>query len=57
MEPTAEPTTEPTLSAEELFIQSLPEKLQEAYGLDIVDLELLEGLERSCTIEEASGIL
>ena len=57
MEPTAEPTTEPTLSAEELFIQSLPEKLQEAYGLDIVDLELLEGLERSCTIEEDSGIL
>lgn len=56
-EPTTEPTTEPTLSAEELFLQSLPEKLQEAYALGIVELELLEDLDRVCTIAEAAGIL
>lgn len=56
-EPTSEPTTEPTLSAEELFIQSLPEKLRQAYELGIVDLTLLEELERPCTTAEAAGIL
>lgn len=56
-EPTVEPTTEPTLSAEELFLQSLPEKLRQAYELDIVELSLLEDLERPCTIAEAAGIL
>lgn len=56
-EPTSEPTTEPTLSAEELFIQSLPEKLRQAYELGIVDLTLLEALERPCTTAEAAGIL
>lgn len=56
-EATTEPTTEPTLSAEELFIQSLPEKLRQAYELGIVELSLLEDLERPCTLEEAAGIL
>ena len=56
-EPATEPTTEPTLSAEELFIQSLPEKLRLAYELGIVNLSLLETLERECTIQEAAGIL
>ena len=56
-EPVTEPVTEPTLSAEELFIQSLPEKLQEAYELGIVDLDLLEDLQRECTTAEAAEIL
>ena len=56
-EPVTEPVTEPTLSAEELFIQSLPEKLQEAYNLGIVDLDLLEDLQRECTTAEAAEIL
>ena len=56
-EPTTEPATEPTLSPEELFIQSLPEKIRQAYELGIVDLALLEELERPCTIQEAAEIL
>ena len=56
-EPTTEPTAEPTLSPEELFIQSLPEKLWQAYELGIVELPLLEALERPCTIAEAADIL
>lgn len=56
-EPTTEPTAEPTLSPEELFIQSLPEKLRQAYELGIVELPLLEVLERPCTIAEAADIL
>lgn len=56
-EPTMEPTTEPTLSAEELFIRTLPEKLRQAYEIGIVELTLLEDLERLCTIEEAADIL
>lgn len=57
IEPTTEPTTEPTLSEEELFIQSLPERLRQAYELGIVDLALLEELERPCTTAEAAEIL
>lgn len=56
-ETTTEPTTEPTLSAEELFIQSLPEKSRQAYELGIVGLELLEDLDRVCTIAEAAEML
>ena len=56
-EPATEPTTEPTLSAEELFIQSLPEKLRSAYELGLVELSLLEDLERPCSIREAADIL
>lgn len=56
-EPTTEPNTEPTFSAEELFIQSLPEKLRQAYELGIVELALLEEPERPCTIEEAAHVL
>lgn len=57
IESTTAPATEPTLSAEELFIQSLPEKLQEAYALGIVELDLLEDLQRECTTREAAAIL
>lgn len=52
-----EPTTEATLSPEELFIQSLPEELRSAYELGIVELPLLEDPERPCTLEEAAAIL
>ena len=52
-----EPVTEPTLSAEELFLQSLPGKLQEAYTLGIAELDLLEDLQRECTTAEAAAIL
>lgn len=55
--PVTEPVTEPTLSAEELFIQSLPEKLRSAYELGLVELSLLEDLERPCSIREAADIL
>ena len=55
--PTTEPATEPTLSAEELFVQSLPEAHQQAYELGIVDLPLLEEPERSCSIQEAAELL
>lgn len=55
--PTEAPTTEPTLSPEELFLQSLPEKLRQAYEMGIVELTLLEDLERLCTIKEAADIL
>lgn len=55
--PTTESTTEPTLSAEELFLQSLPDKLRQAHELGLVELSLLEDLERPCTIQEAAGIL
>ena len=55
--PETEPTTEPTLSAEELFIQSLPDKLREAYELGIAELSLLENLERPCSLREAAAIL
>ena len=55
--PATEPAPEPTLSEEELFIQSLPEKLGQAYELGIVELSLLEEPDRFCTIQEAAQIL
>lgn len=55
--PAAEPTTEPTLSPEEQFLQSLPEKLRLAHDLGIVPLTLLEESDRLCTIEEAADLL
>ena len=56
-EPATEPVTEPALSAEELFIQSLPEKLQEACALGIVEPDFLEDLQRDCTTQEAAAVL
>lgn len=56
-EPTTEPTTVPTLSPEELLLQSLPENLRQAYEIGFVELEMLEDLERICTIPEAAEIL
>lgn len=52
-----EATTEPTLSAEELFLQSLPEKLRLAHDLGIAQLSLLEDPDRTCTAAEAAGLL
>lgn len=56
-ETTTAPTTEPTLSQEELLLQSLPEKLRQAYELGIAGLEILENPERICTREEAAAML
>ena len=56
-EPTEPATTEPTLSAEERFLLSLPEKLRIAWELGITERSLLEDTERTCTIKEAAGIL
>lgn len=55
--PETEPATEATCSPEELFIQSLPEKLRQAYELGLADLSLLEDLQRECTIQETANIL
>lgn len=56
-EPTTEPTTEPTLSPEEIFIASLPERMREGYETGFVELDMLEDLERSLTVGEASKII
>lgn len=56
-EPAAQPTTEPTLTAEELFLLSLPDQLREAYELGLADLSLLEASERECTVAESAEIL
>ena len=52
-----EATTIPTVSPEELFLQSLPEQLRQAYGLKIAQLPLLETPERPCTFGEAAQLL
>ena len=55
--PVTELATEPVLSAEELFIQSLPQAQREAYDLGLVELDLLEDPARECSIAEGAGIL
>ncbi len=52
-----ETSTEPTLSAEEILINSLPEKVRQAYDLGLVELELLEDLDRICLGAEAAKII
>ncbi len=54
---TAEAPAEPTLSAEEMRIASLPETVRQAYETGIVDLALLEDLDRICTTDEAAKIV
>ena len=54
---TTETATEPTLSPEELFLQSLPVKLRQACESGIVMPEALEDPERPCTIGEADRML
>lgn len=54
---TSEPATEPTLSPEEQFRLSLPETLRQAYDLGLADETLLQVPEKTCTMEEAAGIL
>ncbi len=56
-EPTAQSIAEPTLSPEELFLQSLPESLRQAHNLCIAELALLEDMDRPCTTEEAADLL
>ncbi len=51
------PTTEATLSAEELFLQSLPEKLRTVYEMGFVELEALEDLDKVCTKGDVLAIL
>ncbi len=54
---TTEAPTEPTLSAEEILIASLPEKVRQAYDLGLVELDLLEDLDRICLGAEAAQII
>lgn len=56
-EPTTQPTTEPTLSAEEVLYNSLSERQKLAVDLGIVEISLLEDMERICTGTEAAQIL
>ncbi len=57
MEATQAPTTAPTLSPEEVLYNSLPEKVQQAVDLEIVDLSALDDLTRICTGAEAAQML
>ncbi len=52
-----EVATEPTLSPEEILIASLPETVRQAYDVGIVELTLLEDLDRVCTTDEAAEIV
>ncbi len=51
------PTTEATLSPEELFLQSLPESLRKPCELGFVEPGLLENPERTCTKGDVLAIL
>lgn len=55
--PTTEPAAEPTLSPEEILLNSLPERMLQAYKLGIVELDALTDLERIVTVGEASAML
>ena len=54
---TTQPPTEPTLSPEELFLMSLPDKLRQACEEGIAEPQLLEDPDRPCTVEEAARLL
>lgn len=54
---TLEPTTAPTLSREEQLMQTLPERMRQAYEAGLVELEQLEDLERTVTLGEAAAML
>ena len=55
--PATESTTEPTLSPEELLYNSLTDRQRQAVDLGIVELSLMEDLERIVTVGEASAML
>ena len=54
---TAEATTEPTLSPEEVLYNSLPDRMKQAVDLGIVELSQMEDPERIVTVGEASAML
>lgn len=56
-EPTTESTTEPTLSPEEVFYNSLPDRMRQAVDAGLVALSQLEDLNRVVTVGEASAML
>lgn len=61
MQPMAEivstAVTEATLSAEDLLLSSLPERMRQAYEVGLVELEQLADLDRIVTVGEASAML
>ena len=57
METTEAPTTEPTLSPEEVLYNSLSDRMKQAVDVGIVELEQLTDLERVVTVGEASAML
>ena len=50
-------TEAPTLSPEEMLYNSLPDRMQQAVDLGIVELSQLEDPERECTVAEATQML
>lgn len=56
-EMTEAPTTEPTLSPEEVRYNSLPDRMKQAVDVGIVELSQLEDLNRIVTVGEASAML
>lgn len=56
-ETTQTPTTEPTLSPEEVLYNSLSDRMKQAVDVGIVELSQLEDLERIVTVGEASEML
>ena len=57
VETTQAPTTQPTLSPEEELYNSLPDRMQQAVDVGIVELSQLEDLERIVTVGEAAEML
>lgn len=57
MEATEKPTSEPTVSAEELLYNSLSERMRQAVDVGIVELSQLEDQKRVVTVGEASDML
>ena len=56
-EATQTPTTEPTLSPEEVLYNSLSDRMKQAVDVGIVELSQLEDLDRIVTVGEASAML
>lgn len=56
-EATVAPTTEPTLSPEEVLYNSLPDRMKQAVDVGIVGFDVLDDLSRICTGAEVAQIL
>lgn len=56
-EATRTPTTEPTLSPEEVLYNSLPDRMKQAVDVGILELSQLEDMDRIVTVGEASAML